>query len=150
MAGRSESVHGNYASDSDQRENERGVRPRSSHHTRSNSVTFDSQDSPTRRTASPAYRQPTHYGRPPLSTSRASSSAALSPPKRLHSSLMNDATGDVARNPSTNRNDGSRRKRSSRKSGGKRDVRAIDYGLGLLDDPSLLGMWPCIHQALAA
>lgn len=145
MAGRSESARGIYASDSDQRDNERGVRPRSSHHTRSNSVTFDSQDSPTKRTASPVYRQPSHYMRPSLSTSRASSSAAVSPAKRVHSSSMNDANGDVTRNPSASRIDGSRRKRVSRKSGGKRDVRAIDYGLGLLDDPSLLGMWPSIH-----
>lgn len=135
MPGLPESVLGD-DSGSDLRD---GVRLRSSQHTPSNSVAFDSQESPTRQTGSPSYRHPTYYGRPSLPASRQSSSGGLSPLRRGHSISMNDANGDIPRPQPGKRGERTRRKRSSRKSGATRDTRAIDYGLGLLDDPSLLG-----------
>jgi hypothetical protein len=135
MPGPPESALGN-DSDSDLRD---GVRLRSSQHTPSNSVTFDSQESPTRQTGSPSYRHSTHYRRPSLPASRHSSSGGLSPPKRIHSAFMNDANGDIPWPQPGKKSERTKRKRSSRKFGATRDTRAIDYGLGLLDDPSFLG-----------
>lgn len=116
----------------------------SSQHTRSNSVTFDSQESPSRQTASPSYRHSTHYHRPSLPASRHSSSGGLSPPKRDHHASMDG--NDVPRPKLGKKGERTRRKHSSRKSGAQRDTRAIDYGLGLLDDPSFFGRTHCDHQ----
>ncbi|KAF8323152.1 hypothetical protein DL93DRAFT_633059 [Clavulina sp. PMI_390] len=125
-------------SDSDAAGDARVRRPSSPVHIRSNSVTFGPpKDSPTpRRMDSPSKRYSGLHPRPSLANSRVSSSGAL--PKRTHSFSANDPNGDVPRPSSSRRNDGSKKKRSSRKSGTRRDARTIDYGLGLLDDPSML------------
>lgn len=124
MLGPPESAFGD-DSNSDWRD---GVRSRSSQHT----PTFDS---PPRPTGNSSFRHSTHYRGPPLPASRPSS-GGLSSPRRVRSLSMN---GDVPRPHSIKKSERTRRKRSSRKSGAKRDTRAIDYGLGLLDDPSFLG-----------
>ena len=134
MPGLPEGALGN-DSESDQRD---GIRP-SSQHTRSNSVTFDSQESPTRQTASPSYRHSAHYQRASHPASRHSSSGGLSPSKLPRSAPMNDVNGDAPRPKSGKKSEHTRRRRRARNSGTKRDTRTIDYGLGLLDDPSFLG-----------
>ena len=91
------------------------------------------------RTASPSYRHSAHYQRASHSASRHSSSAGLSPSKLPRSAPMNDANGDAPRPKSGKKSEQTRRRRRTRNSGTKRDTRAIDYGLGLLDDPFFLG-----------
>lgn len=130
----------------------------SSHPTRSNSVSFEHADdgdhATSRQQRVSARYSPTHHSAHPQSHSRASSSAAITGTqtshgaKRVNSSSMNGL--NIASGSSQQQllgvgssSGGRKRRTSSRRvaSSGKRDVRTIDYGLGLLDDPAFLGAY---------
>ena len=114
------------------------------------SVTFHTHhDSPVKRPSTPLRRisaggiaRPVANLQGPQRAQSSSSGLGFSPPKRVNSLSMNMevANGEPSRGTHTQkRSDATKKKHRSKRTSTRRDVRTMDYGLGLLDDPSYLG-----------
>lgn len=115
-------------------------RPRSSLHTRSNSVSFEVDNNDHNHEHATLYRGPSsasHYTNTrPVPRHRVNSSSIAMNDSAPSTSRHHHTTGGAGKTVG-----GSKRKRTSARkvSSTRRDVRTMDYGLGLLDDPSFLG-----------